>query len=167
MRNAMSKVLYNHAMSEIGYIVEITNISGLGYWPIFRATVNKKPTTQFFIPAALDWSVKNEGIFPVLNCSCGTMGCGGNYIKVRHAPRKIIWEKIIDGQSGGEDSPTEDNNPIVFEDKSKLVAPLEFEREQYEQTVKKLLSEPEFKKYEKEIYLTEIKSYEKGDFFYI
>lgn len=55
----------------------------------------------FNIPALKASTIKN-GIYPIILCSCGIIGCGGAYILTHMDGKDIVWEKFWDGMSCGE-----------------------------------------------------------------
>lgn len=154
-------------MPKLSYFVDLDNYNQMGNGPVFRLVIDNKDSVYFLIPAGLEYSSKKSGVFPVFNCSCGVMGCGGACIKVSHKHNKIVWEKVVDGQSSGEDSEGEPNIPLEFKDKTVITAPIEFDKKEYNQVVKKLLKDMKKYKYEVDGYNYDVAQFAKGNFFII
>ncbi len=46
-------------------------------YPQFRVTINGLKETFGFLILPLELSAKQDGLYPILTCSCGDWGCGG------------------------------------------------------------------------------------------
>lgn len=156
----------------LSYIKEWSR--GAGY-PVFRAIIDGKKLNYFLIPAGLKYSVTNDGVIPILNCDCGTVGCGGAYIKVRQDKNLIIWERVYreyyeyDKDSQKEEDGEDINKPeftLKLLNNQKLKLPLLFDRKIYIDTIQKLMATKSFERYEKEQYLKDMKNFENRIFFY-
>ncbi len=161
-------------LSRLGYFLDLNNANQQGFGPAFRLVVDDKQIDYFIIPAALEYSLKNNGILPIFNCSCGVVGCGGAYVKVAHKKDRVVWEKLYSGTSCGEEIDEKDDEvshmnfrtyALVAEDKSELNLPLEFSAKNYKAVIMKILSSPEFKQYEEQGYIHDKNSFAKKDFF--
>lgn len=51
--------------------------------------------------AGLKASTIKDGIYPIIICSCGMIGCGGAYVLTRKDGNDIYWEQFWDGMSCG------------------------------------------------------------------
>lgn len=100
-------------------------------------------------------STESDGLFPILNCTCGEWGCGGYWVKVKHEGDRIIWEKI---RTWGSDK----NIPIF-----RVVAPIQFDKQQYLELANKMLKRIELNAGLKKYYQKEKEEFEKtGKFFW-
>jgi len=138
----------------------------------FRVVIDDKDTDYYFDVAALEISNSEEGVFPMLVCGCGYMGCMGKYVRVKLTPTEVIWEKFYDSyaddNSSEEDELKEVELTKTWNEGVKefiIKPPLKFDRKEYASLIKNLLSE--LPKYEKALYTYKdcIESYKKGDRF--
>lgn len=110
-------------------------------YPQFMITIDGKQEPGSFLILPLEISIKEDGIYPIMNCGCGEWDCGGFYISVKNTDENIIWEDFY-GLSGNKIK-----SPVVH-----AFTPIYFSREQYESVVKDLLAAKDQYKYEKKVY---------------
>lgn len=111
-------------------------ISPEEYYPHFILTIDGKPNGSIIL-APLEVSANEEGVFPIINCSCGEWGCGGDKVEVTHEQDYILWK----------------TERYMF-DKY-----LRFTKDNYNQVVRELLSEKDKNEFENAVYKEDMNSY--------
>lgn len=93
--------------------------------------------------AALELSSYENGIFPIIVCVCGHIGCSGAYVEVSHNDGEIVWERFWHGQCGGEPIIEDKLGGLkVTATKNVYIKPsLRFQRQHYEAVIKNILNE--------------------------
>jgi len=99
-------------------------------------------------------STESDGLFPILNCTCGEWGCGGYWVKVKHEEDRIIWEKI---RTWGSDKNIS---------RLHVVAPIEFDKKEYLELANKMLDRVKLNEHLKKYYEQEEAEFEKTGNFY-
>lgn len=68
------------------------------YWIVFDGN----HTDCAFDEIALKASSEKDGVYPLVVCGCGYIGCNGMYVTTRIEKDDVIWEKFWQGQCCGE-----------------------------------------------------------------
>lgn len=94
-----------------------------------------------FDEPALAVSAEKDGVYPILNCGCGEMGCGGAYVQVRNKKNIVIWDKLFnrfyDEDDYDEEEPDQEQDGYSDEFKElKNKLPFSFDRKEYEDLIK-------------------------------
>ena len=105
--------------------------------------INNIETDYEYDVAAIEVSAQKDGIFPIIVCGCGYMGCGGAYVEVSQNEEGIVWKRFWQGQCGGEPLPEDDLKGLkaVATKNIYIKPPLRFPRRHYEAVIKNLLNE--------------------------
>jgi hypothetical protein len=109
----------------------------------FVIVINNIETDYQFDIAALEVSAHRNGVFPIVVCGCGSIGCAGAYVEVSQDDKEIVWGKFWHGQCGGEPLPEDDLKglKVVATQNVYIKPPLRFQRGHYEAVLKNLLNE--------------------------
>jgi len=67
------------------------------YWILFDGN----HTDCTFDEVALKASSEKDGVYPLVVCGCGHIGCNGMYVSTRIDGDDIVWEKFWQGQCCG------------------------------------------------------------------
>ncbi len=124
-------------------------------YPLLVATLDGKEEPATLEDFAFIKSTESDGLFPILNCTCGEWGCGGYWVKVKHEGDKVIWEKI---RTWGSDK----NVPRLH-----VIAPIEFDKKEYLELANRMLDRVESNENHKKYYEQQKEEFEKtGKFFW-
>lgn len=133
--------------------------------PSFRIVFNEEDTNYFFDVAALELSEKENGLFPIIVCQCGYLGCGGAYVEVSNNGNEVIWNKLWFGQSYPDPEPDDELKEFHLAEGLVVKPPLKFDRQEYQLLIKQLLEELPNLKEENANYQRDLASYKTGDRF--
>lgn len=134
--------------------------------PRFQLLLDGQKTIYYLVPAALECSLKQEGVFPICTCSCGVMACGGVYVKVVHDDSHILWEKLFAIPDSGDDEVDGELPPIIqLVSNTFLSLPLNFDKQKYKLEVEKLLIDLKSFPGELKAYKYDTKQFTTGDYF--
>jgi hypothetical protein len=136
------------------------NISKIDYkildpdYPLLVLFLNGKEESQTLESFAFIKSTESNGLFPILNCTCGEWGCGGFWAQVRQEGDFVIWEKIRIWEKDKDITTLHVKTPIIFE------------KNDYQKVANKMLERIESNESLKRTYEAEKKDYEKTGKFY-
>jgi hypothetical protein len=134
---------------KLGY--KISQPDDLENYPQFLITLDDKQEPGSFLILPLELSMKEDGIYPIMNCGCGEWDCGGFYIDVKNTDEHVIWQAFY-GQDGNKIK-----FPVVH-----AFTPIYFIREQYESVIKDLIFLKDKYKYEENVYKIDNEKYTAG-----
>lgn len=130
---------------------------------VFIIIINKIVTDYHYDIAAFELSSEGNGIFPIIVCSCGMIGCSGAYVEVSHKDDLIVWEHFWHGQCCGKPEPDDEIEFLRIFGNLYAKAPLKFEKDHYKTVVKSIIDElkehgDSFSYWEYQTYLKQYKS---------
>lgn len=124
-------------------------------YPLLVLFLNEKQEKQTLEDFAYIKSTESDGLFPILNCTCGEWGCGGYWVQVKHEGENVIWEKIRIWEVDKDIPALHVKTPIVFKKKD------------YQEVAQRMLNRIDSNLKLKEIFNKEMVDYEKtGKFFW-
>lgn len=114
----------------------IPDLVGLSF--DFQLVFDGFGSDYMFDIVGLKASSLQDGIYPIIICSCGMIGCGGIYITTKIQGEELIWEKFWDGQSCGspedEDQLSEFDLIFPYDEKNEhllIASPISFQLSEY------------------------------------
>jgi hypothetical protein len=120
-------------------------------YPKFLVQLDGANEDHSFVVLPLEISAQKDGLYPILNCTCGEWGCGGGYVKVKITPERVIWE----------------NNYSYIDETTEMKSlhvkmPIYFKRDEYQKLINDLLIAKDKYKYEKNVYESDREDYRKN-----
>lgn len=132
----MPKDKINSLIKKFGYLIDQESVESDSY-PYFLLTIDGENKMRPLMVFPLELSAKEDGVYPIVNCGCGEWGCGGAYVKVKNTPNTVIWENFYHDYN----SSKQDNKSYSIE--GRIITPIEFDRESYENAINILLVDKE------------------------
>jgi hypothetical protein len=133
---------------KLGFV--LVNPDNLETYPNFIPTIDDHLEQATILLLPLELSAKTDGVYPVLNCTCGEWGCGGYYVKVKNTPEHVIWEEFYALPNGEKKVKTAVH----------ALPPICFERTNYESVITELLEVKDQCKWEANVYITDKEIFE-------
>ncbi len=96
-----------------------------------EVVIDNRQTGNYFNTPGFVLSAKQDGIFPMFAGYCGTLGCCGVYIEVKHEKDIVIWQKFWNGQCGGDPDPGDEIMEFKFTEDFIIKPPLVFSQGEY------------------------------------
>lgn len=148
------KFMGQNTIHKFGYLIDSKSVESDSY-PYFLLTIDEENKMRPLMVFPLELSAKKDGVYPIINCSCGEWGCGGVYVEVRNTPNTVIWETLYNNY----DPSNQGNKSHSIE--GKILTPVEFNRASYENAISALLIDKENFETEKGTYESNKEWFEK------